>query len=100
MSRAAPLLEVEEVGVQFGGVSAVSRVSFAIQRGELLALIGPNGAGKTTLLNAIAGARAPTSGRIRFKGVPIENWPPTSRQRNRDWPHLPGSRAASRDERA
>jgi branched-chain amino acid transport system ATP-binding protein len=75
MSRAAPLLEVEEVSVQFGGVSALGRVSFAIERGELLALIGPNGAGKSTLLNAIAGARAPTSGRIRFNGVPIENWP-------------------------
>ena len=75
MSRAAPLLEVEDVSVQFGGVSAVNRVSFAIERGELLALIGPNGAGKTTLLNAIAGVQAPTSGRIRFNGVPIENWP-------------------------
>jgi branched-chain amino acid transport system ATP-binding protein len=75
MIRASPQLEVEDISVRFGGVSAVSHVSFSIQRGELLALIGPNGAGKTTLLNAIAGALAPTSGHIRFNGVPIENWP-------------------------
>jgi branched-chain amino acid transport system ATP-binding protein len=72
----SPQLEVEDVSVRFGGVSAVRQVSFAITRGELLALIGPNGAGKTTLLNAIAGALAPTAGHIRFNGVPIENWPP------------------------
>jgi branched-chain amino acid transport system ATP-binding protein len=71
-----PQLEVENVGVRFGGLSAVNDVSFTVRRGELLALIGPNGAGKTTLLNTIAGALAPTAGRIRFNGDPIENWPP------------------------
>jgi branched-chain amino acid transport system ATP-binding protein len=76
MIPVSPLLEVEDVSVRFGGVNAVSQVSFAIERGELLALIGPNGAGKTTLLNAIAGALAPTAGRIRYDGVRIENWPP------------------------
>jgi ABC-type branched-subunit amino acid transport system ATPase component len=75
MIRSAPQLEVEDVSVRFGGVSAVSQVSFAIRRGELLALIGPNGAGKTTLLNAISGALAPTAGHIRFNGMQIENWP-------------------------
>jgi branched-chain amino acid transport system ATP-binding protein len=76
MTRVSPQLEVENVTVRFGGLSATSNVSFNVQRGELLALIGPNGAGKTTLLNAIAGALAPTSGRIRFNGEPIENLPP------------------------
>jgi branched-chain amino acid transport system ATP-binding protein len=76
MIPTAPLLEVEHVDVKFGGLSAVSDVSFTIRRGELLALIGPNGAGKTTLLNTMAGALAPTTGRIRFNGVPIENLPP------------------------
>jgi branched-chain amino acid transport system ATP-binding protein len=76
MISSPPQLEIENVSVRFGGVSAVSGVSFAVRRGELLALIGPNGAGKTTLLNAIAGALAPTAGGIRFNGEPIENWPP------------------------
>ena len=75
MIRSSPQLEVENVGVRFGGLSAVSDVSFAVQHGELLALIGPNGAGKTTLLNAMAGARAPTTGHIRFDGEPIEKLP-------------------------
>ncbi len=75
MIRSSPQLEVENVGVRFGGLSAVSDVSFAVQHGELLALIGPNGAGKTTLLNAMAGARAPTTGHIRFNGEPIEKLP-------------------------
>src|SRR5262249_19250521 len=61
--------------VRFGGVSAVSNVSFAVERGELVALIGPNGAGKTTLLNVVAGALAPTFGSICFNGLRIENWP-------------------------
>jgi branched-chain amino acid transport system ATP-binding protein len=76
MTRATPQLEVESVGVRFGGLSAVSDVSFTVRRGELLALIGPNGAGKSTLLNAMAGALAPTVGHIRFNGEPIENLPP------------------------
>jgi branched-chain amino acid transport system ATP-binding protein len=70
-----PLLEVEDISVRFGGVSAVSNVSFAVERGELVALIGPNGAGKTTLLNVVAGALAPTSGSICLNGLRIENWP-------------------------
>jgi branched-chain amino acid transport system ATP-binding protein len=76
MIPAPPQLEVENVGVRFGGLSAISDVSFSVRRGEVLALIGPNGAGKTTLLNTMAGALAPTAGRIRFNGEPIVNLPP------------------------
>jgi branched-chain amino acid transport system ATP-binding protein len=76
MTRESPLLEIEDVSVRFGGISAVSNVSFTVRRGELLALIGPNGAGKTTLLNTIAGALAPSSGRIRFNAIEIHNWSP------------------------
>ena len=76
MTRAPPQLEVENVSVRFGGLSALTDVSFIVRRGELLALIGPNGAGKSTLLNTMAGALAPTAGHIRFNGEPIEKLPP------------------------
>jgi branched-chain amino acid transport system ATP-binding protein len=75
MIRSPPQLEVTDISVRFGGISAVNNVGFTVGRGELLALIGPNGAGKTTLLNAIAGALAPTAGHIRFNGVRIDSWP-------------------------
>jgi branched-chain amino acid transport system ATP-binding protein len=64
----APLLEVESVTVAFGAVLALSSVSLAIERGEIVAIIGPNGAGKTTLINVISGFYHPTEGRIRFEG--------------------------------
>jgi branched-chain amino acid transport system ATP-binding protein len=63
-----PLLEVESVTVAFGAVLALSSVSLAIERGEIVAIIGPNGAGKTTLINVISGFYHPTEGRIRFEG--------------------------------
>ena len=70
MSRPAggPLLAVEEVTVCFGALVALSEVSLAIERGQILAIIGPNGAGKTTLLNVISGFYHPTRGRILFEG--------------------------------
>jgi branched-chain amino acid transport system ATP-binding protein len=66
-----PILTLQGVSVQFGGVRALSGVDLALRRGELLGLIGPNGAGKTTLLNLISGAMAPTAGTIRFNGRSI-----------------------------
>ncbi|HEY0526340.1 MAG TPA: ABC transporter ATP-binding protein [Stellaceae bacterium] len=65
------LLEVDRVSQRFGGVAANQDVSLTVEDGEILGLIGPNGAGKTTLFNSIAGALAPTSGRIRFQGQDI-----------------------------
>jgi branched-chain amino acid transport system ATP-binding protein len=63
-----PLLEVEGVSVRFGALTALTKVSLEIARGEIVAIIGPNGAGKTTLLNVISGFYHPYEGRIRFEG--------------------------------
>ena len=62
------LLSVENVSLAFGGVKAVSDVSFDIRKGEIRAIIGPNGAGKTSMLNVINGFYHPQHGRITFKG--------------------------------
>jgi branched-chain amino acid transport system ATP-binding protein len=62
------LLAVENVSLSFGGVKAVSDVSFDIRKGEIRAIIGPNGAGKTSMLNVINGFYQPQRGRITFKG--------------------------------
>jgi branched-chain amino acid transport system ATP-binding protein len=64
------LLAVENVSLAFGGIKAVSGVSFDIRKGEIRAIIGPNGAGKTSLLNVINGFYHPQQGRIIFKGKP------------------------------
>jgi branched-chain amino acid transport system ATP-binding protein len=64
-------LEVESLNKSFGGLQAVSDVSFPMDRNEILGLIGPNGAGKTTLLRLITGILRPDSGRVRFKGKNI-----------------------------
>src|ERR1700736_3731541 len=62
------LLSVDDVSLAFGGVKAVSGVSFDIRKGEIRAIIGPNGAGKTSMLNVINGFYQPQRGRITFKG--------------------------------
>jgi branched-chain amino acid transport system ATP-binding protein len=65
------ILEVREVTKQFGGLTAVDRVSFSLEGGEILGLIGPNGAGKTTLFNCVNGVYPPTKGEVTFKGKNI-----------------------------
>ena len=69
------LLEVDEVVVRFGGVTAVNRASFAAERGGITGLIGPNGAGKTTCFNVITGLQRPTSGRVRYRDRDVTRWP-------------------------
>ena len=59
---ANPVLEIENVTVQFGGLKACNDVTFRINEGELFAMIGPNGAGKTTVINAITGVYSPNPG--------------------------------------
>ncbi len=71
-----PVLKVENVTMQFGGVVAVNNLSLEVNKGEIVSLIGPNGAGKTTAFNAITGVYEPTNGRILFNGeVVAENHP-------------------------
>ena len=62
------LLELEDITKIFGGLKALSQVTFEVTPGEILGLIGPNGAGKTTVFNLITGIYPPTSGNMRFKG--------------------------------
>jgi len=65
------LLQVQDISKHFGGLAALSEVSFELEAGTILGLIGPNGAGKTTLYNIISGFLPPTSGRIYFRGEDI-----------------------------
>jgi len=65
------LLQVRDLTVKFGGLTALDAVTFDIDRGEILGLIGPNGAGKTTCFNAITGVYRPTSGSVLFDGEPL-----------------------------
>ena len=62
------LLSVDDVSLSFGGIKAVTDVSFDIRKGEIRAIIGPNGAGKTSMLNVINGFYHPQRGKITFKG--------------------------------
>ncbi len=71
-----PLLEVREVTKRFGGLLAVSKVSFTLQAGEIVGLIGPNGAGKTTLFNVVNGVYKPSTGSIAFDGTEITGTSP------------------------
>ncbi len=70
------LLSLESVSKQFGGVTALSDVSFQIEEGEVVGIMGANGAGKTTAFSLIAGNQRPSAGRIRFEGQPIEGLKP------------------------
>ena len=62
------LLAVEDISLRFGGVRALTDVSFDIRQGEIRAIIGPNGAGKSSMLNVINGFYQPQEGGIPWKG--------------------------------
>ena len=70
------LLEVDDISLSFGGVKAISNISFDIRLGEIRAIIGPNGAGKTSMLNVINGFYHPQEGTITFEGVPRKRMRP------------------------
>src|SRR5699024_5030682 len=65
------MLKIEDVVVHYGVIEAIKRVTFEVNKGEIVSLIGANGAGKTTILNSISGLIQPTSGEIRYKNKPI-----------------------------
>ena len=65
------VLEMDDVTMRFGGVTALDSVNFHIEQGEILGLIGPNGAGKTTCFNVMTGVYQATSGMVRFEGRPL-----------------------------
>jgi len=70
------LLEIRDVSKRFGGLLALTDVSYSVNKGEILGLIGPNGAGKTTLFNAVNGFYPPTKGEVLFKGEKISHLKP------------------------
>src|SRR5262249_54050943 len=65
-------LELADVTMRFGGVTALRGVSFTVEEGEIAALIGPNGAGKTTVFNVVTGVCRPSAGVVRFRGRRID----------------------------
>ncbi|MEW5736657.1 MAG: ABC transporter ATP-binding protein [Thermodesulfobacteriota bacterium] len=70
-----PILELSDVEKSFGGIRAVSGVSFSVERGGVYGLIGPNGAGKTTLFNLITGVYEPDRGKVFFDGREVNGRP-------------------------
>jgi len=70
------ILQLETVSKHFGGLQALSNVTFDLPEGQILGLIGPNGAGKTTLFNCINGVYPPDGGQVIFRGQDITGWKP------------------------
>ena len=75
------LLEVTSLSMDFGGLRAVDRLTFEVERGEILSIIGPNGAGKTTVFNMITGIYLASAGDVRFDGELIVQTPTRARDR-------------------
>jgi branched-chain amino acid transport system ATP-binding protein len=70
------LIEIRDISKNFGGLAALSHVSYSVEEGEILGLIGPNGAGKTTLFNVVNGFYPPSRGEVFFKGEKISHLKP------------------------
>jgi len=68
-------LRISDVGMRFGGLWALSEVSFDVERGSVVGLIGPNGSGKTTLMNVVSGVYKPTTGEVTYAGKRIADVP-------------------------
>jgi branched-chain amino acid transport system ATP-binding protein len=74
-AAATPLLEVDSISLRFGGVQAITGVSFTVNQGELFAVIGPNGAGKTSIFNCVNGVYRPQEGSILLDGTQLVGLP-------------------------
>lgn len=72
-SSDGPILEVKDLGKNFGGLAAIRQVSFEVRKGDIVGLIGPNGAGKTTLFNVISGFYRPDGGAVLYHGEAISS---------------------------
>jgi len=70
------LLQIQQVSKRFGGLAALTDVSYSVEKGEILGLIGPNGAGKTTLFNVVNGFYPPSKGEVLFRGERISHLQP------------------------
>jgi len=73
-----PLLEAQQVLMQFGGLKALNQVSLSIARGSIHGLIGPNGSGKSTMMNVLTGIYQPTAGQVVFNGKTVTGQTPTN----------------------
>jgi branched-chain amino acid transport system ATP-binding protein len=79
VAEESPILAADHVSVRFGGVRALTDVSFAVRRGEIFSIIGPNGAGKTSMVNVVSGRYRPSEGRVSFEGQDITRLGPNRR---------------------
>jgi branched-chain amino acid transport system ATP-binding protein len=79
LAEAAPILAAKNVSLRFGGVRALTDVSFEVRKGEIFSIIGPNGAGKTSMVNCVSGRYRPTEGRVTFEGQDITRLGPNRR---------------------
>ena len=86
------LMEVNNVSLAFGGVKAITDISFDVRKGEIRAIIGPNGAGKTSMLNVINGFYTPQKGTIIFRGARAARDEAASCGAPGHRPHLPERR--------
>ncbi|PKI11216.1 ABC transporter ATP-binding protein, partial [Shewanella sp. 11B5] len=75
----ASILNIEQISLAFGGVKALTDVSFSVKKGSVFSIIGPNGAGKTSMLNCISGRYRPNSGKIIFDGKNVTDLRPNDR---------------------
>ena len=79
MSMTESILKIEQVSLAFGGVKALTEVSFEVKRGSVFSIIGPNGAGKTSMLNCVSGRYRPNSGKIIFNDQNVTHLRPNDR---------------------
>ena len=84
-----PILDVRELGIDFGGLTAVDGFNLMIGRNEIAGLIGPNGAGKTTVFNLLTNVYQPTRGTILIDGMPTAGKNTVSGQPHGHRPYLP-----------